>query len=42
MEKPFELDNTLRQDVPGINGWQGNRAGFREEMEDSPPFDPTG
>mgnify|MGYP001823545003 CR=1 FL=1 len=33
MEKPFELDNTLRQDVPGINGWQGNRAGFREEIE---------
>jgi ribosomal protein S18 acetylase RimI-like enzyme len=35
------LDDTLRQDVPGTDGWKWVEAGFREETFDSPSFDPT-
>jgi ribosomal protein S18 acetylase RimI-like enzyme len=35
------LDDTLRQDVPGTDGWRWDEAGFREETFDSPSFDPT-
>ena len=28
------LDDELRQDVPGTNGWQWPEAGFREETDD--------
>jgi ribosomal protein S18 acetylase RimI-like enzyme len=35
------LDDALRQDVPGTNGWRWDEAGFREETFDSPSFDPT-
>jgi RimJ/RimL family protein N-acetyltransferase len=34
------LDDTLRQDVPGTDGWRWDEAGFREETYDSPSFDP--
>lgn len=37
----FTLDNAIRQDVPGSDGWRGDRAWFREELADSPPFDPA-
>lgn len=30
----FELDNALRDLVPGTNGWQGNRAWFDSELTD--------
>jgi GNAT superfamily N-acetyltransferase len=36
-----ELDDRLRQDVPGTDGWRWNAADFREETFDSPSFDPT-
>jgi ribosomal protein S18 acetylase RimI-like enzyme len=35
------LDDTLRQDVPGTDGWRWDEAGFREETFASPSFDPT-
>jgi ribosomal protein S18 acetylase RimI-like enzyme len=35
------LDDTLRQDVPGTDGWRWDEAGFREETFDSPSFDPS-
>ncbi|MDP8957901.1 MAG: GNAT family N-acetyltransferase [Actinomycetota bacterium] len=37
----FTLDNTVRQDVPGTDGWRGDREWFREEIAESPPFDPS-
>ena len=33
-DRLFTLDNTLRQDVPGTDGWRGNREWFRDEMTD--------
>ncbi len=41
-ERLFALDNHIRNDVPGSEGWEGNREWFREELRESPPFDPTG
>ena len=35
------LDDTLRQDVPGADGWQWDEAGFRAETYESPDFDPA-
>ncbi len=40
-DRLFTLDNTLRQDVPGSDGWRGDRQWFREELAESPPFDPS-
>ena len=40
-DRLFELDNTLRQDVPGTDGWRGDRAAFSEELAETPPFDPS-
>lgn len=34
------LDDALRQDVPGTDGWKWDEAGFREEFA-SPSFDPA-
>lgn len=34
------LDDVLRQDVPGTDGWQWDEAGFRSELESS-AFDPA-
>lgn len=36
----FALDTDLRQDVPGNDGWQGNRTWFDDEMT-SAEFDPA-
>jgi len=36
-----ELDEELKQDVPGADGWQWDRQGFRNETYDAPDFDPT-
>jgi ribosomal protein S18 acetylase RimI-like enzyme len=36
-----ELDDELRQDVPGSNGWTWDPADFREETWDAPDFDPA-
>ena len=36
----FELDTALRQDMPGSDGWRGNRTWFDDELA-SPAFDPT-
>jgi ribosomal protein S18 acetylase RimI-like enzyme len=35
------LDDELRQDVPGSDGWRWDEAGFREETYESPHFDPA-
>jgi RimJ/RimL family protein N-acetyltransferase len=35
------LDDLLRQDVPGTDGWKWSRAGFRAETYDSADFDPA-
>lgn len=37
----FDLDNALRQQVPGTEGWRGNREWFEEELAERPPFDPA-
>jgi ribosomal protein S18 acetylase RimI-like enzyme len=36
-----ELDDELRQDVPGADGWRWDRQGFRKETYDAPDFDPA-
>ncbi len=33
-DRLFALDNTLRHDVPGTDGWRGNREWFRDELSD--------
>jgi RimJ/RimL family protein N-acetyltransferase len=35
------LDDELRQDVPGVEGWRWDRQGFRRETYDAPDFDPA-
>jgi ribosomal protein S18 acetylase RimI-like enzyme len=35
------LDDLLRQDVPGTDGWKWSPDGFHEETYDSPNFDPA-
>jgi RimJ/RimL family protein N-acetyltransferase len=35
------LDDELRQDVPGTQGWQWDEAAFREETYEATDFDPT-
>ncbi len=35
------LDDVLRQDVPGTDGWRWDAGGFRGEAFDSPHFDPA-
>jgi ribosomal protein S18 acetylase RimI-like enzyme len=35
------LDDLLRQDVPGTDGWKWSPNGFREENYDSPDFNPA-
>lgn len=35
----FTLDATVRQDVPGTEGWRGDRAMFHAELAEAPPFD---
>jgi RimJ/RimL family protein N-acetyltransferase len=36
-----ELDDELKQDVPGADGWKWDRQGFRNETYDAPDFDPA-
>jgi len=36
-----ELDDELKQDVPGADGWKWDRQGFRDETYDAPDFDPA-
>jgi hypothetical protein len=36
-----ELDDELKQDVPGADGWKWDRQGFRKETYDAPDFDPA-
>ncbi len=38
----LELDNLLRRDVPGTDGWQGTLRMWRDELSESPPFDRSG
>ncbi|HUP16922.1 MAG TPA: GNAT family N-acetyltransferase [Acidimicrobiia bacterium] len=40
-DRLFILDNTLRQDTLGTDGWQRDRAWFHDELAESPPFDPA-
>ena len=40
-QRLFTLDTTLRQDVPGTDGWRGDREWFRQELAEAPPFDPS-
>jgi RimJ/RimL family protein N-acetyltransferase len=35
------LDDVLRQDVPGTDGWRWQSDDFREETYESPAFDPS-
>lgn len=35
------LDDALRQDVPGTDGWRWDEADFRDETFESPHFDPA-
>jgi GNAT superfamily N-acetyltransferase len=37
----FELDSVLRGDVPGNDGWRGNRAWYDDEFT-SPEYEPAG
>ena len=39
VERLFELDNELRRDTPGTDGWVGDLDWFREELLEAPPFD---
>lgn len=41
-DRLFALDTSIRQLVPGTEGWQGRRDWFDEELTESPPFDPEG
>jgi ribosomal protein S18 acetylase RimI-like enzyme len=36
-----ELDDELRRDVPGCDGWRWTREGFRSQTYDAPDFDPA-
>jgi ribosomal protein S18 acetylase RimI-like enzyme len=36
-----ELDDELRQDVPGADGWRWDPPGFRQQTYDAPHFDPA-
>ena len=38
----FALDIELRNDVPGTDGWRGNRVWFDDELAERPPYDPDG
>lgn len=40
-ERLRRLDDLLRQDVPGTDGWEWSAEEFREETYDSPQFDPA-
>ena len=40
-DRLFALDNLLRRDMQGTEGWRGDRRMFREEIVESPPFDPA-
>ena len=40
-ERLRELDDELKQDVPGADGWTWDRQGFRNETYDAPDFDPA-
>lgn len=42
VDRLFTLDNTVRQEVPGCDGWRGDREWFRSEIAERPPFDPDG
>lgn len=39
-DRLFTLDNAIRNDVPGSDGWRGDRDWFRDEFSERPPFDP--
>ncbi|MBT8198757.1 MAG: hypothetical protein KJO84_09705 [Acidimicrobiia bacterium] len=40
-DRLFALDNMLRRDVPGSDGWRGNREWFHDELHGDPAFDPS-
>ena len=42
IDRLFTLDNTLRQDVPGTDGWRGDRTAFRNEIRADQAFDAGG
>lgn len=41
-ERLFVLDNHVRNDMPGCDGWRGDRAMLHDELRDVPFFDPAG
>lgn len=41
VESLSDLDNELRQLVPGSEGWHADSDWVRAELEESPPFDPA-
>lgn len=41
-DRLFDLDNELRNQVRGTDGWSGDRAWFHQELSEAPPFDAAG
>jgi GNAT superfamily N-acetyltransferase len=41
-ERLLTLDSQLRQDVPGCDGWCGDRNALDADLDEAPPFDPDG
>lgn len=42
IQELFELDNALRQEVPGTDRWVGDIELLKSELAESPPFDRDG
>lgn len=40
-DRLFDLDNAIRRQTPGTDGWEGDREWFHQELTESPPFDPS-
>lgn len=41
-DRLFVLDNHVRNDMPGCDGWRGDRSMLHDELRDVPVFDPAG
>jgi RimJ/RimL family protein N-acetyltransferase len=41
LDRVRELDDALRQDVPGSAGWRNDPATFAEQLSADPQFDPA-
>jgi len=41
VDRLVALDNIIRDDVPGTDGWHADRSWIHDELSDAPPFDPA-